>query len=327
MNYIATIICSLAILPFLLLSACSTPPEMAMNDDMQSLYKAPSTYQNHRSQQMLFGAKNHKLAYTDHGEGQVIVLLHGVPTSSWMYRKIIPELQKNMRVISIDFLGFGSSDKPKDNGKIYTPSRRADRVQALLSHLGVNKYVLLMHDMGGLVAWELMREAPQSISHSIVLNTIIHEKGFNPPSVKPGMMSQKLMNAYTNELTSTAMLEQTFKALGLTKEHKLSEKECFGYIAPIREGSDHALYAFFTNINEDLFKRLNQNRIDLNTFNGETLVLWGARDEILTTDQIPILQKTLNIPSENIHLYPNNNHFLTEEIPDEITKKINAFVQ
>lgn len=320
-----TIISLLLIVP-LLLSACKIETPMLISTNVQSLYNAPNTYQDHRDQQQTLDIDGVKIAYTDHGKGPTIVLLHGVPTSSWMYRKVIPELQKNMRVISIDFLGFGSSDKPLNGNNIYSPSTRAQRVSTLLSHLNVSEYALLFHDMGGLVAWELMRKSPQNISHAIVLNTIVSRHGFYPPKIKPGIMTRQLMSAYSSELTSTALLEKTFNDLGLVNEHELNEDECFGYVAPMREGSDEALYAFFTSLNEELFRQLDQNQTQLSIFTGETLVLWGAGDEILTTKQIPILQKTLNIDPENIHIYPDHNHFLAEEMPKEIVLKINKFV-
>jgi len=323
---ILTLLFLFSITPYVL-SACKSEPEMEMSYNVDKRYSPPLTYPEHRAQQQIFGNNGQQIAYTDHGEGQVIVLLHGVPTSSWMYRKIISELQKNMRVISVDLLGFGSSDKPDDDGNVYTPQERAARVQALLAHLNVNEYALLMHDMGGLVAWELMRKNPQTISHAIVLNTIIHKDGFYPPQIKPGIMTRQLMSAYSSELTSTVILEKTFSNLGLVDEHQLNEKECFGYVTPIREGSNQALYAFFTNINQDLFEHLDQNQTQLSAFEGKTLVLWGEQDEVLTTKQIPILQKTLNIPPENIHIYPQHNHFLAEEMPEEIVLRINELMQ
>ena len=299
---------------------------MTVSNNIQSLYVVPDTYQDHRAQQQIFDIEGTQIAYTDHGKGPVIVLLHGVPTSSWMYRKIIPDLQKNMRVISVDFLGFGSSDKPKNINDIYSPNAHAQRHNSLLSHLGVNEYALLFHDMGGLVAWELMRKNPQAISHAIVLNTIVSRHGFHPPQIRPDMMTRQLMSAYSSELTSTAILEKTFSDLGLVNEHKLNEEECFGYVAPVREGSDEALYAFFTGLNEDLLARLDQNQTELSAFSGKTLVLWGEKDKILTTKQIPILQKTLNVEPENIHIYKQHNHFLAEEIPEELVLKITQFI-
>ena len=299
-------------------------------DDLRQVsinYQAPENYQQHRSQQKYFQSKDGSIAYTDHGKGNVLVLLHGVPTSSWMYRKIIPSLQNKFRVISVDFLGYGSSDKPKDNGVNYTPISQAEKVKNLLTMLDVGKFTLLMHDMGGLVAWELLRQSPQSINSLIVLNTIVHDKGFNQPNIKPGFMAEQLSKAYTNKLTSSAILELTFDNLGLDGEYKLSEKECFGYVKPLREGDDDALYSFFNNIDDDLLSRLDSNQHVFEKYKGDTLVLWGGKDKTLTIEQIPFLQEHLNIPETNIHIYSENNHFLVEEIPKEVILKITEFMK
>ena len=297
-----------------------------MGSKVGSSYAAPATYQEHREQQQKFASSSGNIAYTDHGSGPVLVLLHGVPTSSWMYRKIIPELQQTMRVISVDHLGFGSSDKPeRDTG--YGAHDHAVRVQELLASLNISTYSVLMHDMGGLVAWDMLRADPDAISHLVVLNTIVHDEGFQQPEMKPGNFTRRLMTAFTSPLTSTAVLEKTFNDLGLNGDHKLTEEECYGYVAPMREGADPALYHFFTGINEDLFTKLESNRQTFAGYQGDTLVMWGAQDETLTVGQVPILQKMLRVPDENINIYDENAHFLAEEIPGEIITKVRAFIQ
>lgn len=297
-----------------------------MGDKLETAYTLPAAYQNHRDQQRSFDSQSGKIAYTDHGSGPVLVLLHGVPTSSWMYRKMISDLQADMRVISVDHLGFGSSDKPDTPDAAYRPRDHADRVRELLASLNVTEYSLLMHDMGGLVAWEMMRADKAAISHLVVLNTIVNDEGFKQPEMKPGAFTRTLMDAYTSPLTSVAVLTKTFNDLGLTGKHELSEAECYGYVAPMREGADPALYQFFTSLDEDLFARLDENRSLFSDYQGKTLILWGAKDETLTVDQIPILQSMLNVPSENVHIYADNAHFLAEEIPDEIVTRIKAFM-
>lgn len=306
----------------LLTVACSNsaPPPPSIGNQLETAYAAPVTYQDHRDQQRLFQSADGNLAYTDHGTGPVLVLLHGVPTSSWMYRKIIPELQQNTRIISIDHLGFGSSDKP-DQTTGYAPADHARRARALLASLDIAEYSLLMHDMGGLVAWEMLRADQNAVQNLIVLNTIVNDEGFTQPDMKPGAFTRTLMDAYSSPLTSVAVLTKTFNDLGLTDEHKLSEDECYGYVAPMREGADPALYQFFTSINSDLFTRLDENRTRFSGFKGQTIVMWGAKDETLTIGQIPILQEMLNVPSENVFIYDDNAHFLAEEIPGEIITK------
>lgn len=71
------------------------------------------TYSDFRASQKSFSSKDGVLKYIDKGQGDVLLLLHGVPTFSWLYRKMINELAQNYRVIATDMLGFGSSDSPK----------------------------------------------------------------------------------------------------------------------------------------------------------------------------------------------------------------------
>ena len=272
-----------------------------------------------------------KIAFTDHGpqdaNAPAIVLPHGVPTSSWMYRKLVPSLQQNMRVITVDYLGYGSSEKPKRDEADYSAAAQARRVGALLASRGVSHYSVLMHDMGGLVAWEMLAQNPDAIDNLVVLNTIVDDHGFEQPEFDVGVFAKKLFQAYTSSLTSEVILDRTFSDLGLNGEHKLTEEECYGYVRPMREGADHALYSFFTNINDDLFVDLKLKQKMWPSYKGKVMVMWGAKDEILTTEQIPILKTAFNIPDDDIHIYADNAHFLAEEIPDEIAAKISAFVQ
>ncbi len=69
-------------------------------------------YAQFRKQQKSFPSLEGTLKYIDKGEGEVLLLLHGVPTSSWLYRKMIDELATKYRVIAPDMLGFGASDSP-----------------------------------------------------------------------------------------------------------------------------------------------------------------------------------------------------------------------
>lgn len=312
------------------LFGCAAQQVSPVGSNIQKHYSFPKDYSEHRSQQQFYQTQNGKIAYTDHGNGNTLVLIHGVPTSSWLYRKIIPNLQQHMRVISVDLLGYGSSDKPKSSVDAYSPHMQAAYIQNLLNDLDIQEYAIMVHDMGGLVGWELLKNDHNSksrINKLIIQNTIVSKKGFHHPNIPPGMIARQITQAYSNKLTSSAILEASFNSLGLGGDYSLSESECFGYVKPMTEGSSEALYAFFSNINNDLYTKLESNKTIFNAFNGETLVLWGGLDEILTTEQIPFLQENLNIPARNIHIYPNHKHFLVEEMPDEVISQVNTFMQ
>ena len=94
-------------------------------------------YSQFRAIQKSFASKDGTLKYIDQGEGEVILLLHGIPTSGWLYRKIINLIsEKGYRVIVPDMLGFGNSDSP--NGyDIYSEENHAQRILDLMDSLQI----------------------------------------------------------------------------------------------------------------------------------------------------------------------------------------------
>jgi len=219
-----------------------------------SAYQYPKTYDDHLAQLRPFPSSAGTIAYLDSGPAaapKTVVLIHGVPTSSWMYRKLIDRLQQEVRVIAIDLLGYGASAKPRESAGVYSHVAQAGYVTELMSSLMIDEYAVLVHDMGGLVGWELLKQSAP-VSEMILLNTIIQKQGFNPPEMERGMMTEAIMKAYTAPVSSVKMLQSTFDELGLTDEHTLTEAECEGYVRPLQSGSDSALYEFFTSLKDSL---------------------------------------------------------------------------
>ncbi len=97
--------------------------------------------------------QGYQLFYGLQGEGPVLVLLHGFPSASWDWQHLLPMLTPHYRVLYLDLLGFGFSDKPRIN---YSIQDQADRVLALMQHLGLQNAHLLAHDYGDTVAQELL---------------------------------------------------------------------------------------------------------------------------------------------------------------------------
>ena len=285
-----------------------------------------ASYEAFQAAQKTYKTTVGPMAYLDEGKGTPIILLHGVPTSSWMYRKVIPGLAKNHRVIAVDLIGYGSSAKPKGNLAVYNSDEQARRVRALAKSLGLSKYSLVFHDMGGLVAWEMLRQDREAISNLVVLNTIVRKEGFEPPNFKPGKITEMLSDSFVNEWTNGVVLKTTLRGLGLTAEDKLDGSEYHGYEEPLRDGSDEAIYQFYTSLNPALYERLEGNSVTMRKFKGDTLVLWGAKDKVLTKKQIPFLETNLRVAPKNIHVYEQYDHFLAEEAPEVVVSQINAFL-
>src|SRR5262249_35839405 len=98
--------------------------------------------------------RGHRIFYREQGDGEPLLLLHGFPTSSWDWRHVWDELARSYRVIAIDYLRFGFSDKPADGP--YSVFAYADQGEAVLAQLGVARGHGLAHDLGDTVAQELL---------------------------------------------------------------------------------------------------------------------------------------------------------------------------
>ncbi|HEU4732580.1 MAG TPA: alpha/beta hydrolase [Kofleriaceae bacterium] len=101
-----------------------------------------------------FAWRGYRTFFREQGSGAPLLLLHGFPTSSWDWRHVWDELARTYRVIALDYLGFGFSDKPSDGP--YSVFAYADQAEALLGRLGVRRVHVLAHDLGDTVAQELL---------------------------------------------------------------------------------------------------------------------------------------------------------------------------
>jgi pimeloyl-ACP methyl ester carboxylesterase len=99
-------------------------------------------------------AGGHRLFVVEHGEGPVMLLVHGFPTSSYDYRRLMQLLAPRFRCIAFDFPGYGLSDKPEAYS--YSLFQQADALEALVRALGVSEARVLCHDMGTSVLCELL---------------------------------------------------------------------------------------------------------------------------------------------------------------------------
>ncbi len=124
--------------------------------------------------------RGQRLFYREAGppEAPAVVLLHGFPTSSFMFRNLIPLLADRYHVIAPDYLGFGLSDAPPVDEFGYTFDALAGLTADLLRQLGVTRYALYVQDYGAPVGWRLAVADPAAVTAIITQNGNGYEAGF-----------------------------------------------------------------------------------------------------------------------------------------------------
>lgn len=305
----------LVVMCALLFVACKPYQSTIMRDDQ-------ITYDSFRHSQDSFKTSEGTLKYIDRGQGPVILLLHGVPTSGWLYRKMIgPLVDAGYRVIAPDMLGFGSSDSP-EGYQIYAEDMHVQRLLELMDHLKVEKWTHITHDAGGLWTWELLKQDSKRIEKLVLLNTIIYEEGFDPPiRFKKGFIARTAMWSYRNGITTNLMLKNLFKS-GMT-ENFLNKTDVEGYKRPLLEGKTNAMYYFFT----QTCNSLADYQPMIQEMEVPTAIIWGENDSFLLIEpQQEALQKDLDISDENVNLL-NAKHFIQEEKPVKVVSLILDFIK
>jgi haloalkane dehalogenase len=280
------------------------------------------TYSKFRKSQKSFLSTDGIIKYIDKGEGKVILLLHGIPTSSWLYRKMIDGLvNQGYRVIAPDMLGFGNSDTP-DGYEIYSAKQHGKRILELMNDLGIHKWSHVTHDAGGLWTWALLKQDNQRIEKLILLNTIVYEEGFHPPiRMKKGVIAKFSMWLYKNGVTTNLLLKGLFKS-GLM-ENNLTKIEIEGYKKPLLEGKTKGMYYFFSKTcntfpdTESIIKNLEI----------PVAVIWGKHDKMLQiAPQKKKMMAAMKIQEKDIHII-DAKHFIQEEKPTEINSLILNFIK
>ncbi len=107
--------------------------------------------------------------YLDEGEGVAVLMLHGNPTWSYLYRDVIKSLNGECRCIAPDYPGFGYSEHPSDYD--YTPKSHADWIESLIEYLDLQSLIMVVQDWGGPIGLSVAVRQPQRIAGLVICNT------------------------------------------------------------------------------------------------------------------------------------------------------------
>ncbi|AQS65773.1 alpha/beta fold hydrolase [Streptomyces pactum] len=260
-------------------------------------------------------------------EAPTLVLLHGFPSSSRMFRNLIPELADRFHVIAPDHLGFGNSDAPSVDAFTYTFDALTDITEALLAQLGIARYALYVQDYGAPVGWRLALRTPDAITAVITQSGNAYEDGFVPEFWKPVRAYWENPGPQTEPGVRSAL---SLDAIRWQYLHGVDRPELVDpdtWAADHRDvnrpGNDLVQLALFRDYagNPPLYPQVQayfrERQVPL-------LAVWGDGDEIFGPDGARAF--TRDLPDAEIHLVPGGGHFLLESHLDTVAGHVRAFL-
>lgn len=269
-----------------------------------------------------------RLFYREAGpaDAPALVLLHGFPTSSFMFRELIPALADRYHVIAPDHLGFGLSDAPPVEEFDYTFDALADLTAGLLDHLGITRYAIYVQDYGAPIGWRLALRDPDAISAIITQNGNGYEAGFIPEFWQTVWDYGREQTPETEAAIRPALTLETIRwqyLTGVPDESVVSPDTWHHDFALVsRPGNDRVQLKLFRDYpgNLPLYPRLHEY---LRSSQVPLLAVWGRGDEIFGPDGARAFAD--DVRDAEIHLL-DGGHFLLESALDEVTPLIRTFL-
>jgi haloalkane dehalogenase len=249
----------------------------------------------------------------DAGAGFPIVLVHGSPASSILFRHQIARLSHSFRVIAPDLLGFGQSAVPA-GGTAFR--EQAKVLRALLDHVGVERYALLGHDWGGPIAMASAIQRPEQVSRLVLVNTSLRPD-FSPPWYWKPFVAPVLGEFLLVQLNLFGRgLPLMMRA---AREKSLRRR----YLAPLSRPDTRRTVLLLERLTG--YAELMREVVDvLPRMQVPTLILWGEPDAYFRPPERRCLHAL--IPHARVHPIPKGGHFPQEDATDAVTDALWAFL-
>ena len=262
--------------------------------------------------------QNLRIHYTESGSGPPILLIHGFPTSSHLWRNVMPELAKTHRAIAIDLPGYGLSDKPLDVK--YDFEFYEEVLEGFLDALGIHDTDLAVHDLGGPIGLFWAVHHPERVKHLILLNTLVYPEtswavklfliALRTPGVRDFIVSQKGIVAAMK--------------FGVVHKDRLDREALTPYTAPFEDApARQALIKAGSGLSPEGLAEIAQK---LPTLEASVRIIYGENDRAL-----PHVAKTMqrvkrDLPGAEVTSLPNCGHFLQEDEPERVGQLMAEFL-
>jgi pimeloyl-ACP methyl ester carboxylesterase len=272
------------------------------------------------------------LHYIEQGSGAPILFLHGFPEYSGAWLDVMARLADRHRTIALDTRGINLSEGPAEIDG-YRLDQLAEDVRQAIRALGYEKLTLVGHDWGGFIAWETAIRHPESLDRLVIVNTA-HNGVFDGLLRQGGAQAaaSKYMLAFRSERGEELLSRNDFAGF---RRELIEPRRSTGSLAPAREAEYLALWHRRESLTAGLnYYRANKSgppsgddpppRVLADTIvRVPTLVIWGDRDMYFTPENLDLLPAV--VPDLTLRRYPENDHWIVHQRPDEVAELIAAF--
>jgi len=260
-----------------------------------------------------------KIHYVDEGKGPTLLLLHGNPTWSFLYRDIIAALKNDFRLIAPDYPGFGLSEAPKNY--TFTAAEQAQTMSQFVQKLDLQDVGIMVQDWGGPIGFDVALKNPQRISRFIIGNT------FAWPLKRTGQKTfSKIMGGWTGQFASWCCngVVRFFMNKGVV--NKINKEELAMYLAPFKKKNQRAPTHIFPAQLLDAKPFLSNIHKRLDTLSDRpTLIVWALEDFAFQKPERTRFESLF--PKHKTVLLENAGHFIQEDAPNDIADAIRDFYQ
>ncbi len=260
-----------------------------------------------------------RMHYVDEGRGEPVLMLHGEPTWSFLYRKMIPPIAQQYRAIAPDYIGFGKSDKPTDDA-YYTFANHYANLEAFVNTLGLNRMTLVMQDWGGPLGLHFATLHPERIARLVILNTGLLSgtaESFTPGLLRWIERSQQILEGSIGDM--------------MKRGGSMSDEVARGYDAPFptresKAGARRFPLMIPRSPNDPGGPEMMETHAALSRWDRPTLVMFGENDRVFPPAVAEAFVKL--IPgAEGPALIKGAGHFVQEDAGEELAKHILEFLE
>lgn len=254
-----------------------------------------------------------------------ILCVHGNPTWSFYYRQVVLAHRDRARVVALDHMGCGLSDKPQDYP--YNLSQHIANLVALVEHLGLRRITLVVHDWGGAIGLGAALQMPQRIAGLVILNTA----AFPPPYIPLRIAACRLPIAGNWAMRGLNVFARAALTMTLNRLPRLPDAVAAGLIAPYDSWANRIGIARFvqdipTRPGQATWQRLKAIEADLPQLSDRPAELvWGMRDWCFRPECLERLSQLL--PRARVTRLEDVGHYVMEEASQEVNAAISRCLE